>query len=90
MESAAVENLKMEIRELEIEMEKMQSVHGQEIQSQKADFERQLQVLKDRVASEENSRRKLHEELQRIHCAGSGHENEIAELRQQFEDVCAL
>uniref|UniRef100_A0A7E4W4K0 PACT_coil_coil domain-containing protein n=1 Tax=Panagrellus redivivus TaxID=6233 RepID=A0A7E4W4K0_PANRE len=87
------EDLIREIHVLEGELEDIQLVHSDEMESQKLDFERQLRALKERVEYEEASRRKLQEELQtlnssndqRIAAIKATYEDTIADLRSQFD-----
>lgn len=66
-DASSSEELMKDIQDLETELEEAQVAHNEEMEFQKLEFERQLRTLRERVEHEENSRKKLQEELQTIH-----------------------
>ena len=66
-DASSSEELMKDIQDLENELEDAQVAHNEEIEAQKLEFERQLRALRERVEHEENSKKKLQEELQTIH-----------------------
>ncbi|KAI6202968.1 hypothetical protein M3Y94_00502300 [Aphelenchoides besseyi] len=83
------ENAKLlqDIRELENEIEEIQHSHGCEMENQRAEFERQLKVLRERVEIEENAKRRLQEEMQTANRSTSNQEQNFAALKQTYESA---
>lgn len=61
------DDLIRDISDLENELEEVHLAHNEELETNKLEFERQLRTLRERIELEENSKKKLQEELQTIH-----------------------
>ncbi|KAH7727160.1 Protein kinase domain containing protein [Aphelenchoides avenae] len=72
------------ICDLESDIEDLQSSKAEELQTQRCNFEQQLQDLRDRLEHEEACKRKLQKELRNVQAS---HEQQLSAVKMSYEDT---
>uniref|UniRef100_A0A0N4ZH29 PH domain-containing protein n=1 Tax=Parastrongyloides trichosuri TaxID=131310 RepID=A0A0N4ZH29_PARTI len=86
--------LQAEVEELEAELEEIQHIHNEELCAISKDYDLKIKSLKDRLNDEDQTKRRLQEELQTLIKSNEHHasaikttyEDKINKLRHEFEN----